>query len=61
MRISTKIKHLLLKYKIESEMLDEGLFQMVLINKGNGQKQIIESKSYSLTIHDAYKILKKEI
>ena len=42
-------------------MLDEGLFQLTLINKDNGEKQFVEAKSYSLTIHDAYKIMKKEL
>lgn len=55
MRLTTKIKHLLFKYKIEMDMIDEGVFQMQLIDKQTGEKNVVESDTWSGTINEGYR------
>jgi hypothetical protein len=57
MRISTKIKRLLLDHKLEVDIDDHKVTWLTAINKTTGEVSIYEGKSFSDVVHKSYRVV----
>jgi hypothetical protein len=60
MRNNTKLKLLLLKYTVSFDMDDDGLFTLLLTDKGTNDGHQFEGESYGKVLNLAYSHLLKQ-
>jgi hypothetical protein len=61
MRVSTKIKHLLLLYTFDVSMDDDNHFTLLVTDKRNGKQEMFNGNSWSGVIEKAYKYMSKNL
>lgn len=59
MRNTTKLKTLLLKYTVSFDMDDDGMFTLLLTDKGTNDTHQFEGESYARVLAKAYSFLLK--
>lgn len=61
MRNTTKLKTLLLKYTVSFDMDADGLFTLLLTDKGTNDMHQFEGESYAKVLAKAYSFLLKSL